>query len=227
MTVSAQGEAHSSSKATSSGAAITNPTTASTSPVDVIATRRVLTSANALTALRILLVPIFGVLLLREGGVSWQVAAFFVFAVAAITDHIDGNIARRRGETTELGALLDPIADKALVGTALVGLSILGELPWWVTVLVLVREIGVTLLRLAIIRRGVLPASRGGKVKTFLQSVAIGLLVLPLSGFFQNLAIAVMAVAVVIALATGLDYFLQVVRSPAHVDLKSRRHGQR
>ena len=78
--------------------------------------------------------------------------------------------------------MVDPIADKALIGSALVGLSMLGDLPWWVTVLILVREVGVTVLRFAVIRRGVIPASRGGKLKTVVQAVAVGLFVLPLSG---------------------------------------------
>ena len=102
--------------------------------------------------------------------------------MASVTDRIDGELARRRGLVTDFGKIADPIADKALIGAALVGLSLLGELPWWVTVVVLVREIGVTLLRFFVIRHGVMPASRGGKVKTLLQAVAIGLLVLPLAG---------------------------------------------
>ena len=103
-----------------------------------------------------------------------------MFAVASVTDRVDGELARRRGLVTDFGKIADPIADKALIGAALVGLSLLDELPWWVTVVVLVREIGVTLLRFLVIRHGVMPASRGGKLKTLLQAVAIGLLVLPL-----------------------------------------------
>ena len=102
--------------------------------------------------------------------------------MASVTDRVDGELARRRGLVTDFGKIADPIADKALIGAALIGLSLLGELPWWVTVVVLVREIGVTLLRFLVIRHGVMPASRGGKVKTLLQAVGIGLLVLPLAG---------------------------------------------
>jgi CDP-diacylglycerol---glycerol-3-phosphate 3-phosphatidyltransferase len=170
--------------------------------------------ANALTGLRVVLVPVFAVLLLHEDGrsTSWRVAAFVAFAVASLTDRFDGELARRHGLVTDVGKIADPIADKALTGTALVGLSLLGELPWWVTVLVLVREFGVTALRFAVIRHGVLPASRGGKVKTSLQVLAIGLYVLPLGGAPHTLAEAVMAAAVVVTLGTGLDYCLRAAR---------------
>ena len=100
--------------------------------------------------------------------------------VAAATDRLDGWLARRSGQVTDLGKLLDPIADKLLIGTALVLLSWLGDLPWWVTVVILVRELGITAMRFFLLRYVVLPASRGGKLKTVLQSVAIGLYLLPL-----------------------------------------------
>ena len=103
-----------------------------------------------------------------------------VFAVASVTDRLDGDLARRRSLVTDFGKIADPIADKALTGAALIGLSALDELPWWVTVVILVRELGITLLRFWVIRHGVIPASRGGKLKTLLQTVAIGLYVLPL-----------------------------------------------
>jgi CDP-diacylglycerol--glycerol-3-phosphate 3-phosphatidyltransferase len=138
--------------------------------------------------------------------------AWAVFAIASITDRFDGELARKRGLVTEFGKLADPIADKALVGTALVGLSSLGDLAWWVTVVMLVREVGVTLLRFWVIRHGVIAASRGGKVKTLLQAVAIGLYVLPLSGWLHILAAAVMGAAIVLALITGGDYVGRAVR---------------
>jgi CDP-diacylglycerol---glycerol-3-phosphate 3-phosphatidyltransferase len=170
--------------------------------------------ANALTGLRVALVPVFEVLLLHDDGrvTSWRVAAFVAFAVASVTDRFDGELARRHGLVTDLGKIADPIADKALTGTALVGLSVLGELPWWVTIVVLVREWGVTALRFAVIRHGVLPASRGGKVKTTLQVLAIGLYVLPLQGAPHALAEAIMAAAVVVTVGTGLDYCLRAAR---------------
>ena len=169
--------------------------------------------ANALTLLRILLVPVFAIVLFTDGGhhAGWRVAAWGVFVVASITDRIDGEVARRRHLVTELGKLADPIADKALVGMALVGLSSLGELAWWVTVVILARELGVTGLRFWVIRHGVIPASRGGKVKTLLQAVAIGLYVLPLSGGWHDLAAVIMFAAVALTVATGIDYVSRAV----------------
>ncbi len=164
--------------------------------------------ANILTGIRILLVPVFGVFLFAGSGhqTGWRIAAWAAFAAAAFTDKFDGQIARARGLVTEFGKLADPIADKALVGTALVGLSILGDLSWWVTVIVLAREIGVTLLRFWVLRHGVIPASRGGKLKTFLLNVGIGLYVLPLSGFLHVVAAVILGAAVVVALVTAVDY---------------------
>jgi CDP-diacylglycerol--glycerol-3-phosphate 3-phosphatidyltransferase len=135
-----------------------------------------------------------------------------IFFVASVTDFIDGDIARKRGLITEFGKLADPIADKALIGTALVSLSVLHALAWWVTVLVLVREVGVTLLRFWVIRHGVMPASRGGKVKTLLQGLAIGLLILPLSGVLNTIAVVVMGAAVILTVITGLDYIARAFR---------------
>ncbi len=171
--------------------------------------------ANALTVFRLLLVPVFVVTLFAHGGHDelWRVLAWTVFAVASVTDRIDGDIARKRGLVTEFGKLADPIADKALIGAALIGLSLLHDLPWWVTVVVLVREIGVTLLRFWVIRHGVIPASRGGKVKTLLEGVATGLFVLlPVGSWLKPIAWTFMVAAVVVALATGVDYVARAVR---------------
>jgi CDP-diacylglycerol--glycerol-3-phosphate 3-phosphatidyltransferase len=153
--------------------------------------------------------------LFADGGhdVAWRVAAWAVFAVASVTDRIDGDIARKRGLITEFGKLADPIADKALIGAALIGLSVLGDLPWWVTVVMLAREVGVTLLRFWVIRHGVIPASRGGKVKTLLQAVATGLFVLiPLGSWLRPIAWTFMIAAVAVALVTGADYVLRAIR---------------
>ena len=176
--------------------------------------------ANGLTTLRILLIPVFVLTLFHGAGQQpgWRVMATVVFAVASITDRFDGEIARRRGLVTEFGKLADPIADKALVGAALIGLSILGELPWWITVVMLAREAGVTMLRFWVIRHGAIAASRGGKVKTMLQTVAIGLYLLPLSGWLHVVAEIVMLAAVALALITGIDYVgraLKLRRAPA------------
>ncbi len=170
--------------------------------------------ANALTALRLALVPVFGWLLLADSGESTagRLLAAAVFVVAGLTDRFDGELARRRGLVTNVGKIADPIADKALTGTALVGLSLLGELPWWVTLVVLAREIGITLLRFAVIRRTVLPAGRGGKVKTALQALAITLYLVPLTGPWRTFAEAVMAVAVLVTVLTGLHYLVMVHR---------------
>ena len=138
--------------------------------------------ANVLTVLRIALVPFFAWALLADGGhtTTGRLIATALFVVAAATDRLDGWLARRSGQVTDLGKMLDPIADKVLIGTALVLLSWLGDLPWWVTVVILVRELGITAMRFFLLRYVVLPASRGGKLKTVLQSVAIGLYLLPL-----------------------------------------------
>lgn len=172
---------------------------------------------NTVTVIRIAIVPVFAAVLLADGGTSvgWRVAAFAVFAVAAVTDRLDGYLARRMDLVTDLGKLLDPIADKLLIGTALVLLSALGDLPWWVTVVVLVRELGITLMRLMILKYVVLPASRGGKLKTVLQSVAIGLYLLPLDhlpGVVRVVAGVVMGLAVATTVVTGMEYVLNVVQ---------------
>ncbi len=170
--------------------------------------------ANLLTGLRLVLVPIFLLALFAGNGhdTTGRVVAFAVFAVAVITDRFDGALARNYGMVTEFGTLADPIADKTLIGAALIGLSMLGDLPWWVTVLILVREIGVTALRFAVLRRGVIPASWGGKLKTLVQAVAIGLFVLPLSGSWLVAAQVVMGAAVVLTVVTGADYVASAVR---------------
>ncbi|HET6878045.1 MAG TPA: CDP-diacylglycerol--glycerol-3-phosphate 3-phosphatidyltransferase [Jatrophihabitans sp.] len=171
--------------------------------------------ANALTCFRLVLIPAFVVLLFAGTGheIGWRVLAWAVFAVACVTDRIDGDIARRRGIVTEFGKLADPIADKALIGAALIGLSVLHDLPWWVTIVMLARELGVTLLRFWVIRHGVIPASRGGKLKTLLQAVAIGLFVLiPVGAWLRPVAWAFMIVAIVVALATGADYVARAVK---------------
>jgi CDP-diacylglycerol---glycerol-3-phosphate 3-phosphatidyltransferase len=175
---------------------------------------RIANLANILTLLRLALIPIFLLaLFVGDGhGIAGRITAFVVFAVACITDRLDGLLARNYGMATEFGAFVDPIADKALIGSALIGLSMLGDLPWWVTAVILTRELGVTLLRLAVIRRGVIPASWGGKLKTVVQALAIGLFVLPLSGPFLVAASVVMAIAIVLTVVTGIDYVASAVR---------------
>ena len=169
--------------------------------------------ANALTGLRIVLVPLFGWLLLAGDGRSpwrWAAAAAFVLAVA--TDRFDGEIARRWHLITDVGKIADPIADKALIGTALICLSVMDELTWWATLVVLVREATITALRFVVIRRVVLPAGRGGKAKTALQSLAITLYLLPLPRSWHPVAATVMVAAVVLTVVSGLDYVVSIVR---------------
>lgn len=170
--------------------------------------------ANALTVFRILLVPVFLATLFVADGDDplWRVIAWGVFAVAAVTDQVDGRIARSRGLITDFGKLADPIADKALIGAALLGLSLLGDLAWWVTGVIIARELGITALRFWVIRHAVIPASRGGKLKTLLQAVAIGLFILPLSGILHATAVVLMGAAIVLTLVTGLDYVWQALR---------------
>ena len=180
----------------------------------VVPRARVANLANALTGLRMVLVPVFLVALFVGDGheTYWRVVAFSVFAVAVITHRLDGALARSYGMVTEFGTLADPIADKALIGAALIGLSLLGDLPWWVTSVIMVRELGVTALRLAVMRRGIIPASRGGKLKTLVQAVAIGLFVLPLGDGWLTGAWVIMLAAVVLTVITGVDYFVSAVR---------------
>ena len=173
--------------------------------------------ANAVTIGRIALVPVFALALLADGAdsVGWRLVATAIFVVAALTDRVDGYLARRHNLVTELGALLDPIADKLLIGTALVLLSALGELPWWITVVVLARELGITAMRFVMLRYATLPVSRGGKLKTVLQSVAIAIYLLPLSELpsgVRVVAAVVMGVAVAVTVVTGADYLRQAVR---------------
>jgi len=168
---------------------------------------------NALTTLRLVMVPLFAWLLLREDGTdaASRIAAVVVFVLAMFTDYVDGKIARERGLVTSFGKIVDPIADKALIGTALIGLSILGQVPWWVTVIILLREVGVTLLRFVVIRHGVMPAGRGGKTKTVVQTVTLVLLMLPLPDSWSWLTTTLLAATVLVTVATGVDYVASAV----------------
>jgi len=179
---------------------------------------------NALTTLRILAVPFFGWALLTDDGRSlgWRWVAYAVFALAMVTDKVDGDLARKHDLVTDFGKIADPIADKALTGMAFVGLSVIGELWWWVTAVVLLREWGITLMRLWLVRTGVvLPAGQGGKLKTVVQTIALGMLVVPLRmfpGFWDPVgevlwwvAITLMGIAVALTVATGLDYVRQTL----------------
>ncbi|MGW1163038.1 CDP-diacylglycerol--glycerol-3-phosphate 3-phosphatidyltransferase [Streptomyces sp. NPDC002513] len=169
--------------------------------------------ANLLTMLRLVLVPGFVALMLAGGGYdpAWRSLAWAAFAIAMITDLFDGHLARTYNLVTDFGKIADPIADKAIMGAALICLSWLGDLPWWVTGVILGREVGITLLRFLVIRYGVIPASRGGKLKTLTQGVAVGMYVLALTGWLATVRFWVMAAAVVLTVVTGLDYVRQAI----------------
>ncbi|WP_406220498.1 CDP-diacylglycerol--glycerol-3-phosphate 3-phosphatidyltransferase [Streptomyces canus] len=169
--------------------------------------------ANLLTMLRLVLVPGFVALMLADGGYdpAWRSFAWAAFAVAMITDLFDGHLARAYNLVTDFGKIADPIADKAIMGAALICLSGLGDLPWWVTIVILGRELGITLLRFLVIRYGVIPASRGGKLKTLSQGIAVGMYILALTGWLATARFWVMAVAVVLTVVTGLDYVRQAI----------------
>lgn len=173
---------------------------------------------NLLTLLRILLIPLFWYLLMYDGGSdpAARLAATAIFIVASVTDLVDGALARRQGLVTTFGKVADPLADKALIGAALIGLSMLGELWWWVTVLILLRELGVTVIRFVVIKHGVIPASRGGKLKTIFQMVGITLFLLPIDSGMPVLWWArnvIMAIAVLLTAVTGLDYVDKAYRT--------------
>ncbi|MFG2919205.1 CDP-diacylglycerol--glycerol-3-phosphate 3-phosphatidyltransferase [Kitasatospora sp. NPDC048298] len=170
--------------------------------------------ANVLTMVRVLLVPVFVALLFADGGhdPKWRSVAWASFAIAMITDLFDGELARRKGLVTDFGKIADPIADKAIMGSALIGLSLLGDLPWWVTAVILARELGITLMRFWVIRYGVIPASRGGKLKTLTQGTAVGMYVLALTGWLATGRAVLMGLAVLLTVGTALDYIGQALR---------------
>lgn len=175
--------------------------------------------ANLITFLRIICTPFFIYLLVSEpadstSGARWL--ALVLFVLSTVSDGIDGYLARSRNLGTSLGVLLDPIADKVVIGGALIALSVTDELPWWITVVVLVREIGITVYRMSIVHREIHAASWGGKVKTTVQSVAVAFAIAPfpaiLGGWFNWVNIALMAAAVVLTITTGVEYLWKATR---------------
>lgn len=191
---------------------------------------------NALTVLRILLVPVFAYFLLRHGGddAASRWWALGIFTVAIVTDRIDGDLARSRGLVTSFGKVADPIADKALTGAGFIGLSIIDVIPWWITMIVILRELGITLMRFFVIRHGVMPASRGGKVKTFLQAQALMILMaplwtLPLAGLWEAIGWIILAAAVLVTVITAVDYVHKAVtlrRTSERAAMKRARRAQ-
>ncbi|GAA2862498.1 CDP-diacylglycerol--glycerol-3-phosphate 3-phosphatidyltransferase [Actinoplanes cyaneus] len=185
-------------------------------PVPVAAPRVVslYNAANALTVLRLVLVPVFLAMVVTSQMTDhdWRVGACLAFCVASATDFVDGWIARKWHLITSFGKIADPIADKALTGTALVLLSAYDVLPWWITLAILIREWGITALRFWVIRYGVIPASRGGKLKTGLQTLAIAWYLWPVPEPFDAVGAWVMYAALVVTLVTGVDYVIEALR---------------
>ena len=174
-------------------------------------TAKLLNSAKVLTVIRIVFIPVFVWFLLRHGGnpAEFRWVAVLMFLALMVTDYVDGWLARSRNLVTDFGKIADPIADKALMISALVGLNVIGRLWWWVTCLIVIRELGITLWRMVMLHRGlVVPASKGGKLKTALQSLAVSLFLMPLPGWTHWLTGVVMAAAVVVTVVTGLQYLL-------------------
>jgi CDP-diacylglycerol--glycerol-3-phosphate 3-phosphatidyltransferase len=169
---------------------------------------------NALTIFRILTLPFCAYALFKNGGDddSWRIIAFTLFFIVGLSDILDGRIARSRNQITEFGKLLDPIADKAMLATASIGASILGMLSWWVTAIFLIREVAVTILRFAVIKKGVIPASKGAKVKTFFQSFGVGFYILPLPSYLNLPRDIFMAVAIYLTISTGVTYFRKALK---------------
>ena len=169
---------------------------------------------NTLTIFRILALPFCAYALFKNGGEddSWRIIAFTLFFIVGLSDILDGKIARSRNQITEFGKLLDPIADKAMLATASIGASILGMLSWWVTAIFLIREVAVTILRFAVIKKGVIPASKGAKVKTFFQSFGVGFYILPLPSYLNLPRDIFMAVAIYLTISTGVTYFRKALK---------------
>ena len=164
---------------------------------------------NALTVFRILALPFCAWALFQKDGQdpTWQIIAWSSFFIVGMTDVLDGRIARKRNQISNFGIILDPIADKAFIATALIGLSILGKMPWWVTAVILIREIGVTILRFAVIKREVVSANRGGKLKSLLQNFSVGFYILPLPTYLYLPRDILLGIAIVLTVWTGIEYF--------------------
>ena len=163
---------------------------------------------NSLTIGRLVLIPFGAIALFMNGGddYNWQSVSWWIFFILGLTDIVDGNLARSRHQITELGKFLDPVADKAMVGTAMVCLSILGRMPWWITIVILAREIGITIFRLVIVKRGVIPANKGGKIKATLQNFGTGFYVLPLNPDLYWFRDGFMYIAIALTIVTGVYY---------------------
>jgi CDP-diacylglycerol---glycerol-3-phosphate 3-phosphatidyltransferase len=170
---------------------------------------------NWITVLRIALIPVGVWAIFHSPTALWQIIAWTIFFLLGLTDILDGQWARRSNRTTALGAFLDPVADKALIGSAMISLAILDRFPWWIVVTILTREIGITIFRLLVIRNGVIPASKGGKLKTFMQSFGVGFYMLPLPHWLYLPRDLFMGVAVFLTITSGVEYLYKWWKSRA------------
>lgn len=172
---------------------------------------------NSLTILRIAALPICAWALFKNGGddSTWRIIAWILFFLVGMTDVLDGKIARSRNQISSFGAILDPIADKAFIATALIGVSILGRIPWWITIVILAREVSVTFLRFAVIKREIISASRGGKLKTLTQNFAVGFYILPLPHYLYLIRDLLLGLALILTITTGLEYFKSALKKKA------------
>jgi len=173
-------------------------------------------SPNAITIARIVLIPCGVYAIFKNGGddTTWQIIAWCIYFTLGMSDLLDGHLARSTNQVSELGKFLDPVADKALIGSAMISLSILDRFPWWITIVILAREIGITLFRLAVIRGGVIPASRGGKIKTTFQSFGVGFFMLPMPESLYWFRDGFMAIAIILTIVTGFNYVRLAMKRP-------------
>jgi len=163
---------------------------------------------NTLTLTRILLIPTGVYTLFYDGGdnSTFQLISYAIFFTLGMTDIVDGRWARHSNRITPLGTFLDPVADKALIGAAMISLSILDRFPWWITILILTRDIGITLFRLLVIKNGVIPASKGGKIKTLTQNFGVGFFILPLPAWLDWFKYGFISVAIILTITSAYDY---------------------
>ena len=163
---------------------------------------------NFITVMRLVFVPVGAYTLFKNGGddATWQYISWVVFFILGLSDIVDGKLARSRNTITEFGKFLDPVADKVMIGTAMISLSILGRMPWWMTIVILTREIGITIFRLSVIKRGVIPANKGGKIKAMMQGFGVGFYVLPLSSSLYWFRDGFMYIAIALTVVTGAYY---------------------
>lgn len=170
---------------------------------------------NWLTALRIALIPSGVWALFHSPTATWQVIAWCIYFTLGMTDILDGHWARKSNRTTALGAFLDPVADKALIGSAMISLAILDRFPWWIVFVILFREVGITVFRLVVIQGGVIPASKGGKIKTLMQNFGVSFYILPLPDSLFLVRDLFMGVAVLLTITSGIDYIIKWRQSRA------------